>query len=305
MSLTSSNTLYAADSLSLASEITEPRTQTFVITAYYSPVPGQKRYFLGSYEDDVKLNGRGVHGASGEKVFPGMIAAPRSYQFGQYIDLGSTGVGKVSDRGGAIVSWSGNVADRLDIWMGYGDAGLTRAMAWGRKTVTGTIYPVGTKRELSVDFSKLYPNIQDTPIIVDPEEIKRQEAARIAYETKKKEIDEKVESLDWLKIGSNQDEVMILQNALFGLGYMWQIPEKWKWKLSGTTRVALLRFQIEEKLIRNERDISAGIVWPRTQAALKKRLLTSDVTFQSNPRQIASTDISPRSNLLLDDAPLK
>ena len=64
MSLTSSNTIYAADSLSLASEITEPRTQTFVVTAYYSPVPGQKRYFLGSYEDDIKLHGRGVHGAS-------------------------------------------------------------------------------------------------------------------------------------------------------------------------------------------------------------------------------------------------
>ena len=64
MSLTSSNAIYAADSLSLASEITEPRTQTFVVTAYYSPEKKKKRYFLGSYEDDIKLNGRGVHGAS-------------------------------------------------------------------------------------------------------------------------------------------------------------------------------------------------------------------------------------------------
>jgi hypothetical protein len=299
--LPSGNTTHATDSLSLASEITEPRTQTFVVTAYYSPLPGQKRYFLGSYEDDIKLNGRGVHGASWEKVFPGMIAAPRSYQFGQYIDLGNAGVWKVSDRGGAIVSGSGKSADRLDIWMGYGDAGLTRAMAWGRKTVTGTVYPVGTKRELSIDFSKLYPNIQDTPIIVDPEEIKRQEAARIAYEKKKKEIDEKVESLDGLKIGSTQDEVIILQDALFGLGYMGQIPEKWKWKLTGTTRVALIRFQIEEKLIRSSRDVSAGIVWPRTQNALKKRLLASDIDFKSNPWQIASTDLSFRGNILLDD----
>ena len=61
---------------------------------------------------------------------------------------------------------------------------------------------------------------------MDPEEIKRQEAARIAYEAKKKEIDEKVESLDGLKIGSVQNEVIILQDALFGLGYMGQIPEK-------------------------------------------------------------------------------
>lgn len=305
MSLTSAHTIYAADSLSPASEITQPRTQTFVITAYYSPVPGQKRYFLGSYEDDIKLNGRGVHGASWEKVFPGMIAAPRSYKFGQYIDLGKVGIGKVSDRGGAIVSGSGNIADRLDIWMGHGDAGLTRAMEWGRKTITGTIYPVGTTRELSLDFSKLYPNIQDSVIIIDPEEIKRQEAARIAYEAKKKEIDEKVESLDGLKIGSMQEEVITLQNALFGLGYMGQIPEKGKWKLTGTTRVALLRFQIEEKLIRNSRDISAGIVWPRTQTALKKRLLASDIDFKSNSWQIASTDLSPRSNPLLDDASLK
>jgi hypothetical protein len=70
-----------------ANEITAPTTRTFVITAYYSPLVGQSSYLMGSYEADIKLNGNGTHGASGKKVFPGMIAAPKSYTFGQYIDI--------------------------------------------------------------------------------------------------------------------------------------------------------------------------------------------------------------------------
>lgn len=35
--------------------------RTFVVTAYYSPLPDQARYLRGSYEADIRLNGNGTH----------------------------------------------------------------------------------------------------------------------------------------------------------------------------------------------------------------------------------------------------
>ena len=52
--------------------------ETFIISAYYSPVVEQMKYVTGSYEGDIYLNGGGVHGADGTPVYPGMIAAPKN-----------------------------------------------------------------------------------------------------------------------------------------------------------------------------------------------------------------------------------
>lgn len=75
----------------------------FVVTAYYSPLPGQSLYLRGSYEADIRLNGNGTNGASGKEVFAGMLAAPKTYAFGTRIELSGIGIGIVEDRGGAIV----------------------------------------------------------------------------------------------------------------------------------------------------------------------------------------------------------
>ena len=120
----------------------EPYKQTFVVTAYYSPVPGQRAYFRGSYEDDIVFNGQGKRGADGTPVYPGMIAAPPTYAFGSVIALDNLGVGVVHDRGGRIVEW-GNDLHRIDLWMGSGEEGLARALAWGVRTIQGTVYPPG------------------------------------------------------------------------------------------------------------------------------------------------------------------
>jgi len=40
--------------------------KTFIVTAYYSPLPDQSFYLKGSYEADIRLNGNGTHGASGK-----------------------------------------------------------------------------------------------------------------------------------------------------------------------------------------------------------------------------------------------
>jgi len=125
------------------SERTEPYQQEFILTAYYSPLPGQCCYVKGGLEADKILNGEGIRGADGTAVYPGMIAAPSSYAFGTVVALPGLGTLAVHDRGGAIVELGS--AHRLDVWAGYGEEGLARALAFGVQRITGTVYPLGTK----------------------------------------------------------------------------------------------------------------------------------------------------------------
>lgn len=123
----------------IALDTAAPYEQDFVMTAYYSPLPDQCCYVKGNYEADKVLNGQGTHGADGTPVYPGMIAAPPTYAFGTRITLPGIGTMTVHDRGGAIQEW--DEAHRLDIWMGHGEEGLARALAFGVQTVRGTVYP--------------------------------------------------------------------------------------------------------------------------------------------------------------------
>ena len=50
--------------------------QEVIATAYYSPLPNQEHYALGSYEEDIAFNGWGIRGNDETRVYPGMIAAP-------------------------------------------------------------------------------------------------------------------------------------------------------------------------------------------------------------------------------------
>lgn len=114
----------------------------FGITGYYSPLPNQSRYVRGSYEADVRLNGKGTNGADGTQVYPGMLAAPKTYPFGTSLFIPGLGVGTVHDRGGAIVpaGQRNQAYDRIDVWMGSGEEGLARALSWGFRIVEGVLY---------------------------------------------------------------------------------------------------------------------------------------------------------------------
>jgi peptidoglycan hydrolase-like protein with peptidoglycan-binding domain/3D (Asp-Asp-Asp) domain-containing protein len=119
----------------------EPYEQDFFVTAYYSPLPDQCCYVRGGYEADKVLNGEGVKAADGTAVYPGMLAAPPSYPFGTKVALSGIGILAVHDRGGAIQEQGG--VHRLDVWAGYGEEGLARALAFGAQRVRGTVYPPG------------------------------------------------------------------------------------------------------------------------------------------------------------------
>ena len=134
---------------------TEPYEQEFLITAYYSPLPGQCCYVVGGLEADKVLNGQGIQATDGTKVYPGMIAAPPSYPFGTKVSLPGIGTFTVHDRGGAITELESG-KHRLDIWVGHGEEGLARALAFGLVGVTGTVYPTASSQpETQVDLAAL------------------------------------------------------------------------------------------------------------------------------------------------------
>lgn len=120
----------------------KPYEQDFIITAYYSPLPDQCCYVRGGEEADKMLNGEGRAGADGTPVYPGMIAAPLSYPFGTRIVLPGIGIVTVHDRGGAIQEV--DQGHRLDVWVGEGEEGLARALAFGVMHARGKVYPAGT-----------------------------------------------------------------------------------------------------------------------------------------------------------------
>ena len=143
--------LFFVPTVALASQ---PYERDFVLTAYYSPLPGQAAYILGGEEADKVLNGQGTHAADGTPVYPGMIAAPASYPFGTRISLPGLGVFEVHDRGGAILARE--ESDRLDIWAGHGDDALARALAFGVEEVRGTVYLPGSDQpDVSFDVAAL------------------------------------------------------------------------------------------------------------------------------------------------------
>ncbi len=177
----------------------EPYQQEFVVTAYYSPLPDQCCYFRGSYEEEKMFNGEGVRGADGTAVYPGMLAAPPSYAFGTVIDLHGIGIGMVHDRGGRIIEWD-NGYHRVDIWMGEGEEGLARAMEWGVRRVTGTVYPAGVKAPAENMVLANFPSGN----------------AAIAALTKSDDID----LLSGLKLDDQRYGVRVLQQYLADLGYL-------------------------------------------------------------------------------------
>lgn len=219
---------------------------TFIISAYYSPQPGQERYVTGSFEGDIRLNGSGVNSADGTPVYPGMIAAPSTYPFGTKMKIPGIGTVAVHDRGGAIVNAGerGHAYDRLDVWMGYGDAGLTRALNWGKRTVTATVYGQDPSIEENVyleGFSEAEKFIRN---IVVQQKIFKED----------------------LWFGTSGDKVDDLQKYLVDLGY-------YKGKIDGyygdEVYKAVMQFQIEEGIVDRQEDFGAGYLGPQTRARLE------------------------------------
>ena len=257
-------------SSSPADSVTFPYQQPFVISAYYSPLENQKKYVTGSYKGDIRLNGDGVHGADGSNVHPGMVAAPKSYPFGTKMKIPGIGTVEVHDRGGAIVNAGQRhqAFDRLDVWMGSGDAGLQRALHWGRRTVEVTVYGIDANIAENVDLEG-YSAAENI-------------AENVTGQAPKTFVDD-------LSLNDKNDEVGKLQTTLKQLGYYQGDASR---VYDDVTRDAVVKFQIAAGIIDDSNDFGAGYFGPQTRKSLEDAL---------NQQQTEINNHLPQTPLTKDD----
>ncbi|MFH1534117.1 MAG: peptidoglycan-binding protein [Nitrospirota bacterium] len=272
-------------SIAEANELDGVYTKTFTISAYYSPLPCQAKYTTGTYKGDIRLNGNGTNGADGTPVYPGMIAAPKSYSFGTKMYIPGVGTVAVHDRGGAIVENSGEngVYDRLDIWMGYGDIGLQRALNWGKRNVDVTVYGVNSAiaEEISLtnySASEAFP--QDCSYIEErePEIYDVTDHIEVAPPVMEEpaidvELSEKLGLT--LQFGDQGDAVASLQTELNQLNY-------YKGAIHGIydelTKHAVFKFQQSQGLVADASSLGVGIFGPKTKDRLNEIITTRNYT---------------------------
>ncbi|MCK9186032.1 peptidoglycan-binding protein [Candidatus Gracilibacteria bacterium] len=256
-----------------ADGISYPYTQTFTTSAYYSPLPCQQKYATGSYEADIRLNGHGVHGADGTDVYPGMVAAPKSYPFGTKLYIPGIGIVAVHDRGGAIVDSNGdpNRHDRLDIWMGYGDVGLKRALAWGKRNVDITVY--GINNELSEQISLV--GYSEEEKIAKCGSTVTTEVPDVTLTTtsfvEKPKVEIQIPSDGTMPVnlssGATGNTVKALQNELKKLNYYKVEPTGVYDEL---TAHALFKFQQAQGIVSAETETGSGVFGPTTRSRMNE-----------------------------------
>ena len=257
-----------------------PYETTFTITAYYSPIEGQKRYIKGSLEADKKLNGNGTHGADGTPVFAGMIAAPKSIPFGTKMLIPGIGTVAVHDRGGAIVPAGerGQKFNRLDVWMGSGDEGLNRALRWGRRNVKVMVYGIDDNIEEDIDLSSI--SSADLP----------------GHSAAVTSVDNPAD----YGYGDQDPEITTLKQNLQKLGYFkGTINETFDQDFYN----AVLKFQLDYEIVDSNSDFGAGFFGPQTRKILNKAIngLSPSSNHQNNLVPVAKaapTDANANKILL-------
>ena len=257
----------------------------FRITAYYSPLPNQTHYIKWSYEAEVLMNGKGIRWASWKKVFSGMLAAPSKYPFWTKIYLKWLWVAEVADRWWAIVKAGQRKFkyDRIDIWCGYWEKGLQRAMFWWNRVIEWKI--VSKKSKVSLNIKKIpAPRWTIYYAIKNPDYLKTGTIKRKIYlskkvsviKIKKESINKSSPIIPFHKKNKNSlfnwpiknsDWVKKLQKVLKEMKlYSGKID--WQYK---NIRKIILSFQLKNKIIRKKTDLWAGNFGPKTRKTLKQK----------------------------------
>jgi len=234
---------------------------TFVVTAYYSPLPDQKAYLKGNYEAEKRLNWEWIAWASWKKVFSWMLAAPKTYRFGTKIYLEWLGIWSVEDRWGAIVSaWNRwYKSDRIDIWMWYWDEWLQRALNWWKREVKWTL--VMRNNKTTIDYTNLDSPSWVTKNLKNKAYNKPSKASKVIIKT--------IITDPYLNILSKpvktDKEINTLSKLLFILDLNnWELTSDYNDLIS-----IIYDFQLKNNIVKSEYDLWAWSYWPKTRIALK------------------------------------
>ena len=233
---------------------TKIKNISFIVTAYYSPLPNQKKYITWSYYWDKRLNWEWHTTASWKPVKPGILAAPTKYPFWTKIYFEWYGVWVVEDRWWAIVkAWvRWHEHDRIDIWMWYWDEWLQRALKWWKRTISWRV--VARNQEVNLKFANDILAWLEK-IKVNPEVHKNEDVIK---------LQEKFKEL-WL--------------------YNWKI--NWKYE---SIKNDLINFQIKYKLISSYKDEAAWYFWPKTYTALLRRFWSKEILIKQDDFVIQETN---------------
>lgn len=239
---------------------THATNEYFIVTAYYSPLPNQEYYITGNYEAEKRLNWNWIAWASWKNVFSGMLAAPGTYAFWTKIQLDGLGVWSVEDRWGAIVT-AGNrwySHDRIDVWMGYGDEWLRRAMYWGKRKVAWRV--IARSKSTTLDYNTI-----PSPKWAVPKTTSLYWKTVTAFQNQPQEIDIFAQSLwKW----SSKEHIEGLQWIFVEL---WYTPEESvTWIYDKETIDTVYAFQLERWIVTHEGSPWAWSYGPKTRASLKK-----------------------------------
>ncbi|HLG25942.1 MAG TPA: peptidoglycan-binding protein, partial [Candidatus Gracilibacteria bacterium] len=169
------------------------------------------------------------------------------------------GIGTVAvhDRGGAIVSTGvrGNAYDRLDVWMGYGDNGLQRALHWGKRTVAVTVHGID-------------PGIQENIMLENYSEDEKNSYGGSTVYTAPVENPVQLLFNGDLAYGSRGEDVARLQEILKNLNYYeGEITSVF----DSATHTAVTKFQVSENIVPHESAFGAGYVGQRTTRVLSSK----------------------------------
>ena len=224
---------------------TDCQEQTFVVTAYYSPLEDQTFYYKDWFDAEVILNGKWTHGASGKWVFNWMLAAPSTYDFGWKIYFPSLWIWEIADRGGAIVhAWEREYNhDRIDIWMWQWEEWLIRALTFGKRAITGYYCDTAKLKSLNANSKiKVWFNLDAIPYL--------------------KYFFDATLFIQQLNPERTDIRVYKLQEYLVKFGYM----DKKTWYFGPETKAALCRYQIKRAISSQK---YCGTFWERTRAYMK------------------------------------
>jgi peptidoglycan hydrolase-like protein with peptidoglycan-binding domain len=184
----------------------------------------------------------------------------------------------VHDRGGAIVpaaseDGSGPKYDRLDVWMGYGDKGLQRALDWGFRTVEVTVYGIDDSIQEQVEIAGYSEDEKYNQEYFYIPEYENSVSSPVTVKsiTVKKELFP--EDLWYLSQG---DGVKKLQEYLTQLGYFNGIINGY---FGDDTRMAIYVFQKDKGIVQDITELGAGHFGPATRKALEDTLVSKKQEF--------------------------
>lgn len=239
----------------------------FIVTAYYSPLPNQNFYLRWNFDDEVVLNWEWKRWASWKSVYSWMIAAPKSYKFGTKIYLDWIWIWTVDDRWWAIVgSWSrGYDGDRLDVWMWYWEEWLKRALTWWKRVV---YWRVISKEE--EDVLPFFTVEQFKIWKIDFNSLKNAQLVWKNNSPNSSKVSKYVvPEFFWEK--SDTESIKFFQKILTNLWYYsWAIDGKYSNKIENS----IMSFQLDNKLINNQKDRAAWYYWPKTKELLNTKYLS-------------------------------